>query len=366
MDRPTVCVPRPYTLSRSDPPGRRFWRSARLSIPQPQRPTMRVGVIGATGYVGGRLVPQLLDAGHEVRCIARNPDRLDLVPWRDEVTVVAGDVLIRPPSTRRCRSSTRCSTWCTPWARATSRSATATAPATPRPRPPPRGCRTDRLPRRAGRGRVRCAVAASRQPARGGHRARRRAGAGHRASCCGDHRVGQRLVRDASPPRRGPADDGVPALGHDDAVPADRHRRRAALPGRRARPRRDRRPGARDRRPRRVDLPPDDGPLRRRRRLEEAGHHPRQRALAPVVVALDQPGDAPPLPACPAAGGQPGQRRGRRSRAATSAASSSTRPYGFDEALRQGHEPRPGSRRAHRVDGQRADPKRGLAHAPGP
>ena len=31
----------------------------------------RVLVTGATGYIGGRLVPELLDAGHEVRCLAR-------------------------------------------------------------------------------------------------------------------------------------------------------------------------------------------------------------------------------------------------------------------------------------------------------
>ncbi|RZV48311.1 MAG: SDR family oxidoreductase [Acidimicrobiales bacterium] len=54
---------------------------------------MRVAVIGATGYVGGRLVPRLLAAGHEVRCLARNPDRLDGVDWRSEVDVAAADVL---------------------------------------------------------------------------------------------------------------------------------------------------------------------------------------------------------------------------------------------------------------------------------
>ena len=47
---------------------------------------------GATGYVGGRLVPELLAAGHEVRCLARTPAKLDGVPWRDDVEVVRGDV----------------------------------------------------------------------------------------------------------------------------------------------------------------------------------------------------------------------------------------------------------------------------------
>ncbi len=56
---------------------------------------MRVAVIGATGYVGGRLVPELLAAGHEVRCVARNPERLSGVEWRSEVDVQAADVLDR-------------------------------------------------------------------------------------------------------------------------------------------------------------------------------------------------------------------------------------------------------------------------------
>lgn len=56
---------------------------------------MKVAVVGATGYVGGRLVPELLAAGHDVRCLARNPDRLTGVEWRDQVEVAAADVLDR-------------------------------------------------------------------------------------------------------------------------------------------------------------------------------------------------------------------------------------------------------------------------------
>ena len=52
---------------------------------------MRVLVTGATGYIGGRLVPELLAAGHEVRCIARTPAKLDSLPWRDQVEVVKAD-----------------------------------------------------------------------------------------------------------------------------------------------------------------------------------------------------------------------------------------------------------------------------------
>jgi uncharacterized protein YbjT (DUF2867 family) len=53
---------------------------------------MRCVVFGATGYLGGRLVPELVAAGHEVRCVARDPGKLDDVPWRDRVEVVRGDV----------------------------------------------------------------------------------------------------------------------------------------------------------------------------------------------------------------------------------------------------------------------------------
>ncbi len=37
---------------------------------------MKILVTGATGYIGGRLVPLLLAGGHEVRAVARNPKRL--------------------------------------------------------------------------------------------------------------------------------------------------------------------------------------------------------------------------------------------------------------------------------------------------
>ncbi len=49
-------------------------------------------VTGATGYIGGRLVPELLDAGHRVRCLARSPGKLRDHPWTGSVEVVRGDV----------------------------------------------------------------------------------------------------------------------------------------------------------------------------------------------------------------------------------------------------------------------------------
>lgn len=51
-----------------------------------------VVVTGATGYVGGRLVPELLDAGHAVRCLARSPRKLDGMPWVGRVEVVQADL----------------------------------------------------------------------------------------------------------------------------------------------------------------------------------------------------------------------------------------------------------------------------------
>jgi cation-transporting P-type ATPase I len=51
----------------------------------------RVLVAGATGCVGGALVPRLLDAGHEVVCLVRDPSALR-ASWRDRVTVVQGAV----------------------------------------------------------------------------------------------------------------------------------------------------------------------------------------------------------------------------------------------------------------------------------
>jgi uncharacterized protein YbjT (DUF2867 family) len=54
---------------------------------------MRCLVTGATGYVGGRLVPRLLAAGHEVRCLTRDPRRLRDVPWAPKVEIAAGDLV---------------------------------------------------------------------------------------------------------------------------------------------------------------------------------------------------------------------------------------------------------------------------------
>src|SRR4051794_7151571 len=57
--------------------------------PRPDAPL--AAVTGVTGYVGGRLVPELLAAGYRVRALARNPDRLRGRPWADGVVGAGAD-----------------------------------------------------------------------------------------------------------------------------------------------------------------------------------------------------------------------------------------------------------------------------------
>ena len=57
---------------------------------------MRILLTGATGYIGGRLAPALLEEGRQVRCLARTASRLRDVPWRDRVQVAEADVLDGP------------------------------------------------------------------------------------------------------------------------------------------------------------------------------------------------------------------------------------------------------------------------------
>ncbi len=62
----------------------------------------RVLVAGATGYIGGRLVPRLLEEGHEVRVLARSSHKLTDVPWLADVEVVEGDLLNPDDVARAC------------------------------------------------------------------------------------------------------------------------------------------------------------------------------------------------------------------------------------------------------------------------
>ena len=41
----------------------------------------RIAIAGATGYIGGRLAPRLLNAGYALRCLARSPRKLEGREW---------------------------------------------------------------------------------------------------------------------------------------------------------------------------------------------------------------------------------------------------------------------------------------------
>jgi uncharacterized protein YbjT (DUF2867 family) len=62
-------------------------------------------VTGATGYVGGRLVPQLLQAGYSVRALGRSVAKLRGRPWGRHplVELAAGDVLDRAALDKACQ-----------------------------------------------------------------------------------------------------------------------------------------------------------------------------------------------------------------------------------------------------------------------
>lgn len=48
-------------------------------------------VTGANGYIGGRLVPELLAMGYRVRVLARNASRISQHVWANQVEIVDGD-----------------------------------------------------------------------------------------------------------------------------------------------------------------------------------------------------------------------------------------------------------------------------------
>jgi uncharacterized protein YbjT (DUF2867 family) len=50
-------------------------------------------VTGASGYIGGRLVPRLLELGYRIRCLVRDPARLQRYSWGSAIEIVVGDVL---------------------------------------------------------------------------------------------------------------------------------------------------------------------------------------------------------------------------------------------------------------------------------
>ena len=62
-----------------------------------------IAVTGASGYIGGRLVPLLLSNGHQVRVFTRDAQRLRDIPWRSQVEVVEGDLQDRDAVARLCK-----------------------------------------------------------------------------------------------------------------------------------------------------------------------------------------------------------------------------------------------------------------------
>lgn len=63
-----------------------------LELSLPAGAGRRVLVTGATGYVGGRLIPELLAAGFTVRASARDVSALQSRPWFSGVDAVQADL----------------------------------------------------------------------------------------------------------------------------------------------------------------------------------------------------------------------------------------------------------------------------------
>ena len=291
-------------------------RSAELS-----GPGLRCLVTGATGYIGGRLVPELLAAGHTVRCLARTPEKLRDHPWVGRRRGGPRRRHRRRVGRRRAaRTSTSPTTWCTRWAAgkdfvATDRRAAevfaerAQAAGVRRivylggltPAGVPEHELSPHLRSRAEVGRIFLSSGCADD---------RAAGRRH-------HRVGIGLLRDAALSDRAAAGDGHPELGAH-SHPADRGAGRAAL-SRRLRPDAGRgQPGLRHRRSRRADVPGHDAALRGGRR---------------AAPAADRAGAGADARGSPATGSAwslrcPGRSPGRwRSRCATrSSATSTTSP----------------------------------------
>jgi len=62
------------------------------ALPADDGSAPRTLVLGATGYIGGRLVPRLLNAGYRVRVLARDAVRAASFPWGGDVGIVEGSV----------------------------------------------------------------------------------------------------------------------------------------------------------------------------------------------------------------------------------------------------------------------------------
>lgn len=76
-----------------------------LMVPVAHHGSMRTLVLGATGYIGARLVDGLLGEGHRVRCLVRDPARARAGGWANRVELVVGDVTDEAAVDRACAGS---------------------------------------------------------------------------------------------------------------------------------------------------------------------------------------------------------------------------------------------------------------------
>jgi uncharacterized protein YbjT (DUF2867 family) len=71
----------------TQPTGR---EEALRAVPREDGTAPRALVLGATGYIGGRLTPRLLNAGYRVRVLARDAVRAASFPWGPDCKIVEG------------------------------------------------------------------------------------------------------------------------------------------------------------------------------------------------------------------------------------------------------------------------------------
>lgn len=87
----------PLDLMHPSRAAERKWWPVEVLTPSTGTDRPTVVVTGATGYIGGRLVPRLLDAGYRVVCLVREPRKLDARPWRHHPGVAVHQVDLTDP-----------------------------------------------------------------------------------------------------------------------------------------------------------------------------------------------------------------------------------------------------------------------------
>ena len=193
---------------------------------------MRCVIFGATGYLGTRLVPELLSAGHEVRVMARTPAKLDDVPWRGMSMLSKVTSPTPTKCARRWTVSRFSTTWCTRcWPRISSTSTRVAHRSSRTPLNKP-DCRASSMSAASSPMNKSCPTIWRRaQKSANCSRIRR----SHRGTARGGHhRRGVGQLRDVALSDRTTAVDGHPEVA---AHPSSAHRgaRRAVLPDQRGR-----------------------------------------------------------------------------------------------------------------------------------